>query len=951
MIEPGASLSDKQKDWFSIAVILGILLIRFYQTIFFGQSLSKLFLIAHWDSLLYALRSGQSFNMDCSFSELQVPYRFFVTEYWHHGLPLWNQLNAFGMPLLADPQFSPFSPLYTFFTLFPGIYTWNILLIVQLSIAAISTYFLCRQVKLSSIASSIAALLFIFCPFLQWQMEVMGIGFCLVPFVFLLFTRMANRGSFWNIVFAGIAATIDILSSHPEIAFVTILFAVIWTCFCCYARDPLAMLSWLRVASSRIVLAGLIAFGLCAPVLIPFIEYAANAESYKLNVVAAAGLPWQAILANYLFPFQSKASIFFGPLSLWGLIASFIFLDKFNRFTKPLAICFIISLIGVLRPFPFNILFHLPPLSMTFATYWLPEYFLFVSILSGLGCNYLIEKLFTDSLWKDKKRILALVTIGLILLVIPLAYTPWHFNNSNLVFDQTFEQPHFNWKVWISNSSFATLSLLILLVGTKKSHNWKMTVSSLFFILGFTSLLLLSLHAMPIRPSFKFPDTLPFTANERNDRILAVGNHLFLPDTNLIYRLPSIKALNPIFPKGFLGFIKACGAETDQYTQNFSPIMSPLLRLAGVNKIISEQPILDEAILKTQSLNKSLKAIDQKSAVNFENLISLSNIQILYDPKAATIFFRAKAALRSAENYRLCLSVENFQGDSIVYTEPFEIGNTPIKQEIYCSVLIPRTENHWSFSVHMMRTKNLAFLSPKDIAFGKIRSDKSWLIASSNEVQRLTKINNDRFQLVSQHGSILEYKDKTAFHRYFFVKKIAWVPDNAAAIKYLQTNTDQLGDVAVLEKQDSKLFNSILRDVGADNKENHLANPQSFAVGNIDNSDAFSKLPFATASEFSLKTQAKAPSFLLDSDIYYPGWNVYIDGKQSKIFRADYLFRGVIIPAGNHTIRFAYQPISLTIGLWLFFITVETILILGLRHHYLSHHKVLTFKVPVAVKL
>ncbi len=949
MIDPESSLSEKQKDWFSIAGILCILFIRFYKTIFGVQSISKEFLAAHWDSLFYTLKAGQNFGMDSSFCNLFIPYRFFVAEYWHHGLPLWNQLNGFGMPLLADPQSFPFSPLYAIFTLFPSMQTWNILLIIQLAIAGVSIYFLCRELQLDFIAALIASLLFIFCPFLQWQTELMGTGFCLTPFVFLFFTRMANKGSFWNIVFAGLAAAIDILSAHPEIAFVTIFFAAIWTCFCCHTKDPYAMLSWLRVASFRLALVGLIAFGLVAPMLIPFVEYAANAESYKLYTIAAAGLSWQAILANYLFPFQSKASIFFGPLSLWGLIASFIYFDKFNRFTRPLIICFFISLIGITRPIPFNFLFHLPPLSMTFATYWIPEYLLFTSILSGLGCSCLIHKLYEDSLIKSKKNMIALLIIGLIVLFIPLFYT---FNNSAIVFDQTFEQPHFNWKVWASNASFSVLAIIILFTGIKKSDAWKSFVSCIFIALGLTTILLISFNALPPRPSFKYPSSLPFNANEKTDRILSIGDHLFVPNVNLIYKLPSLKALNPIFPKGFIAFSKICGAQTDQYTQIYSPLMSPLLRLAGVNKVISEQPILDASILETPDLNNSKNKDYNKTIVDFENLISLSNLKLLYDHKSSTLFLIAKATLHAPEDYRLCFSVENIHGNPIAYTEPVAISSKPAMQEIYCSALIPQTENHWSVSIRLMRVKDYSFITPKNVAFGKIRSNNSWLVASNDETRRFTKVNNDRFELVSQHGSILEYKDKTALNRCFFVEKINWVPDNAAALNYLKAHPYNLDNMAILEKQDSKQFNSIMKTISKNENKSAAADLSSFAPGTIEKpADNHEQLPFATASEFSFKTEAQSPSFLVTSDIYYPGWNAYIDGKQSSIFRTDYLFRGIIIPAGKHTIRFAYQPISLTIGFWLFFIAILTIFILGLKHQYFSRGKALMFKQTVAIKV
>jgi hypothetical protein len=51
------------------------------------------------------------------------------------------------------------------------------------------------------------------------------------------------------------------------------------------------------------------------------------------------------------------------------------------------------------------------------------------------------------------------------------------------------------------------------------------------------------------------------------------------------------------------------------------------------------------------------------------------------------------------------------------------------------------------------------------------------------------------------------------------------------------------------------------------------------------------------------------------SEIYYPkGWNVYIDGKKADYFRADFLLRAMIIPAGNHEINFTFKPRSYYTG-------------------------------------
>jgi hypothetical protein len=53
----------------------------------------------------------------------------------------------------------------------------------------------------------------------------------------------------------------------------------------------------------------------------------------------------------------------------------------------------------------------------------------------------------------------------------------------------------------------------------------------------------------------------------------------------------------------------------------------------------------------------------------------------------------------------------------------------------------------------------------------------------------------------------------------------------------------------------------------------------------------------------------------LFSEIWYPaGWKAFIDGKPSEYLRADWVLRGMVVPAGKHEVRFSFEPASYYTG-------------------------------------
>jgi hypothetical protein len=93
------------------------------------------------------------------------------------------------------------------------------------------------------------------------------------------------------------------------------------------------------------------------------------------------------------------------------------------------------------------------------------------------------------------------------------------------------------------------------------------------------------------------------------------------------------------------------------------------------------------------------------------------------------------------------------------------------------------------------------------------------------------------------------------------------------------------------------------------------------------------------SDEVILRTESDTPGLLVLSDRYDRGWRVAIDGREARALRANYLFRGVMVPAGDHTIRWTYEPASFNWGLSISAATAlvfVALLILSTRPHRLT---------------
>lgn len=154
--------------------------------------------------------------------------------------------------------------------------------------------------------------------------------------------------------------------------------------------------------------------------------------------------------------------------------------------------------------------------------------------------------------------------------------------------------------------------------------------------------------------------------------------------------------------------------------------------------------------------------------------------------------------------------------------------------------------------------------------------------------------NPARWRYIENIGPVSVYENLRAAPRVWLVSEVLRVrPEEALqAIKSSQL-------------PDGRIFNPLRMAL--------VEEPLTFKADHPD-PEGRAEVAHLSNTRMEIHTNSESPSFLVLSDVYYPGWKATIDGNPTHLFQTNYVLRGVMVPRGGHVVRFEFKPKIFYVG-------------------------------------
>lgn len=860
----------------------------FHKTVFQAAPISRLYQLGQRDTLFAKYFTAQREGYDASVYQYFIPSHHFTIDNLRKGvIPLWNPLAGCGEPFLADIETAPFWPLRLTMLFMEPLRSWNLLIVFNLVTFAIGTFILGLSVNLRRFAAIFAGLVCAFCPFLIFQSELIGSSSSVIPFVIAAFIFAEKKNSLPSKILAGAACAWMIVSGHPEPSFFGISCASLIYILLRTMNWQSTLPLWRRALFSLldIALIGIFAFGFSAPILFPFAELLKNSDCYKLGLTGhRPGVPLNSILINLIHPAYEKCSPFLGVIALPLIIAGGALHFRSDLYPRVFALSAIILIAMMSQLGPLDWLMNLNAFSWFVPKYCYPALLVVLSVMSGFGMQFIVDGLQKD--WKKSSYWIvgsaAIVLAGLI----AIRFYPALLDCIRQ--DEGFDHLAVMGKLWTRDIIILTV-FAILMVASKLFGKLKAAVCVLAVcICSVLSIAPVAKMASPISPVLQYDpvDPIPFL-QEKKERIVTMGRHIFCPSSNFVYGINNIVPVNVYHPTGFLSFLQKCGITPEGVNQFFDDRLSPSIDLAAVKYVVSALPVLSSK----EELAPTLPLKNNKVVAWEGNQASLSGAAIEFRPQNREIIgtLKFKVSPQRAKQLGVQMVVLDSQDKVIWYGDPerllylFAKDNRSSLSDVEHTVRIPLPADlqKGKFAIQLFDWEKIAYVPLQK---------ESQISDKNNSLLLLGEIENSSPALKSELLDALTLSSNTETSPF-------------------RLRTETASHVRVYENTRAKPYCYI----------RSAKKERSAAIGKVQWSRPDS-------NSIKIDLDSASPGNLVISELFQNGWQASIERNGQSdpvaIEKVDEIFLSVPVPQGKSTVTLTYQPVSFISGVVVFFLTV-----------------------------
>ncbi len=882
--------------------------------------------------------------------------------------PLWNPFNGYGVPLLANMQSQPFNPLILIACLQPSPRSDDLFVLARLLLTGILTNLYLRRF-IGAYGAIFGAIAFMLTGYLIMFLNMPEISVSMwMPGLFYALELLAQAVSFRRVVACAFFTGMVLLGGMPEVSFLVLLLGALYL----FARilNCQTRLEDKRRGILAYVLSSFCGVAIASPQLLPFIEYVHESFNTHLGTIGAAGSadPGSVFHSNFFVHFLNYLDpLIYGPLGdakvipgagyegfsgYWGVIVfSFAIVaavaaieslrsknqDEHLKTVTPIVWFFIAIVILFLgKKFGLPLLSWIGTLPLfrlvVFWKYSEPILGFSMAALSGIGFDLLATgKLRRRSLFIGFSiAATALLSVGL--------------------FDKRFIWGDHSVHLLFNKSLTISLALicaaLAISVVALVKPKLRMRSSRLLLVLLCANLSLSFMlpmfywfHQLAQRESdpYKGAPYIQFLQSSLKDseRVLGFDGLLF-PNWSSAFQICDVRDLDALYPARYLAFVR-----------NFLSDKEPT-ELADFNlttRFHGMEKLADPLFTKAEMSN--LQRFWYLSSVRY---LLATRDHFLGEPTEITRKVLEHSQLRQEPYLRLdtftidkqtkYVLFQHPRGDKVADTLKYECVVAKDKPWLDFAIAMDPSVydiaygDGVTFSVSVLNKKGEIELFSKYIDPKSLHADRHWFSESIDlskfadaPVTLLFRVDGGPshniagdwagwadLQFSASGKSLVQsaskdtpalvydqeikvYKTRDALPRATMFYKYVLAENDTETLKLLKSKSFDVRSTVVL---DGKEVSSAMLPEQA--KTNSPALPLAQHI------DVYSPL------FIKISVNAQHEGILMLNDQFYPGWNAYVDGARTELWRSDYLFRAVYVKEGSHDVVFKYEPLSFYVG-------------------------------------